>query len=184
MERDAATLEHRKIALLQAVTAAVHQQNIVRRHFETAGRNPVVSFVCEPLHGLQRFSDMHLKHFLIALIVGDLHDLVPMLGFSAMRHALEQRVQFVIRHVLDQWTDILETIEDKTHVAGQGAVSAAVALGCFFQDTHARVLIERGMRGRTCRITSAHDQNIVMKSFICHLHTPDSYPWGTKHFPR
>ena len=166
MERHTVLLQFGEVALLQTIATAVHQQDVVAGHFETASGRPVVALACQPLNGVERLGDMHLQHFFVALIVGDTHDLVPQLGFGAVRHAFEQCAQFVVSGVFYQRADVFEAVEHETHVAGQRTVAAAIALGGFFDDADARIFFQCGVRGGAGRVAGADDQHVVVDGLI------------------
>ncbi len=73
-------LQYVEIAFLQPHAAAVHREHVV----VGGGRwHPVMPLAGEPMHGLQRFGDMHVQQLFIALVVGDAHEFVPDVGLAA-----------------------------------------------------------------------------------------------------
>ena len=72
--------------LLQTPAATVWIQNIF---IPLRTGYPVVAFRRQPMHGLQRFGDVHLQHVLIRLIIGHPHHLIPHIGLGAARQTFE-----------------------------------------------------------------------------------------------
>ena len=74
-----------------------------------------------------------------------------------MRRALDLFLQFRFGHVLHQRAQVVDAVVNKTHVCGERAIAAAIALRGFFDDADARLSIQRSQRGATSGVAGADD---------------------------
>ena len=63
---------------------------------------------------------------------------------------------------------IIKAVEDKTHVAGQRAITTAIHLRGFFEYADTRLLVDRRVGRRTRRVTGADNQHVIVKFLVCH----------------
>ena len=143
-------------ALLESVPPAVHHHHVAAVGGRGVDRHPVVPFGAKPAHRLVRLAYVRVGQLCVGVAVGDRHDLVEELGLRSVGQVLGDILQVARIRVVDERCDVVNAVEGKAHVPGQGAVPAPELPGRLLQYADAGAELFRRQRRAQTGVARSH----------------------------